>query len=254
MSRTSTRERSPERRMTFLEHADELRRRLLVSVIAALVAAGVCYGFYEWILNLLLAPLAPVQERLGGEQHLFATSLFEGFLVRMKVALLAGVIASLPVHAYNGIRFVFPALQRKERRVIAGALWASMVLVCAGFLYGYYEVVPLSVEFLTGPGFVPERVGFVLSYDRNVFYLLQLLLVFALMFQMPVVLLLLLRAGVVTRRALLRVSRFAIVGIFGVAALVTPPDIVSQISLALPMVAMFFLTILIARIFRLGED
>ena len=254
MSPRATQPRSPERHMTFLEHAEELRRRLMVSLVAALVAAGVCYGFYEWILDLLLAPLAAIQERLGGEQHLFATSLFEGFLVRMKVALLAGVIASLPVHGYNVMRFVFPALQRKQRRVIAGALWASMVLVCAGFLYGFYEVVPLSVEFLTGPGFVPKRVGLLLSYDRNVFYLLQLLLVFALMFQMPVVLLLLLRAGVVTRRALLRVSRYAIVGIFAVAALITPPDVVTQIGLAVPMVAMFFLTILIARIFRLGEE
>ena len=251
MSPTATRPRSPERHMTFLEHAEELRRRLIVSVIAALVAAGVCYGFYEWILNLLLAPLAAIQERLG-EQQLYATSLFEGFLVRMKVALLAGGVASLPVHAYNGIRFVFPALQRKERRVIAAALWASMVLVCAGFLYGYHQVLPLSVDFLTGTGFIPERVGILLSYDRNVFFLLQILLMFALVFQMPVVLLLLLRGGVVTRRALLRASRFAIVGIFGVAALVTPPDVVSQIGLALPMVAMFFLTILIARILGLG--
>ena len=168
----------------------------------------------------------------------------------MKVSLLAGVVASLPVHCYTAVRFVFPALQRRERRTIASALWGSLGLVCAGFIYGYYKVVPLSVEFLTGPGFVPDQVGFVLSYDRNVFYLLQLLLVFVLMFQMPVILLLVLRAGVVTRRALLRASRYVIVGMFAMAALVTPPDIVSQISLALPMVVMFFLTILIARIFR----
>lgn len=238
--------------MTFLEHAEELRRRVIVSLAAALVAAGVCYALHEAILDLLLAPLEPIRARLG-EQQLYATSLFEGFLVRVKVALLAGVVASLPVHGYNVVRFVFPALQPRERRVIAGSLAVSLALVCAGFLYGYYRVVPLSVEFLTGPGFVPERVGILLSYDRNVFYLLQLLLVFALVFQMPVVLLLLLRAGVVTRRGLLRFSRFAIVGMFALAALVTPPDVVSQISLALPMVGMFFLTILIARIFRLGE-
>ncbi len=238
--------------MTFLEHAEELRRRVIVSLAAAAVAAGVCYALHESILDLLLAPLEPIRARLG-EQQLYATSLFEGFLVRVKVALLAGVVVSLPVHGYNVVRFVFPALQPRERRVIAGSLAVSLALVCAGFLYGYYRVVPLSVEFLTGPGFVPERVGLLLSYDRNVFYLLQLLLVFALVFQMPVVLLLLLRAGVVTRRGLLRFSRFAIVGMFALAALVTPPDVVSQISLALPMVGMFFLTILIARIFRLGE-
>lgn len=248
----STPRRSKPARMTFLEHAEELRRRVIVSLAAALVAAGVCYALHEAILDLLLAPLEPIRGRLG-EQQLYATSLFEGFLVRVKVALLAGVVASLPVHGYNVVRFVFPALQPRERRVIAGSLAVSLALVCAGFLYGYYRVVPLSVEFLTGPGFVPERVGLLLSYDRNVFYLLQLLLVFALVFQMPVVLLLLLRAGVVTRRGLLRFSRFAIVGMFALAALVTPPDVVSQISLALPMVGMFFLTILIARIFRLGE-
>lgn len=247
------RSRSDASHMTFLGHAEELRRRVIVSIAAALVASGVCYGFYESILGLLLEPLATIQERLGEQNQMYVTSLFEGFLVRVKVALLAGVILSLPVHGYHLVRFVFPALKPQERRVIALSLWVSFMLVCAGFLYGYYKVVPLSVEFLTGPGFVPNQVGILLDYDRNVFYLLRLLLVFALVFQLPVVLLLLLRTGVVTRRTLLRVSRFAIVGIFAMAALVTPPDVISQISLALPMVAMFFLAILIAKLLRMGN-
>lgn len=246
--------RSQASPMTFLEHAEELRRRVIISIVAALVASGICYAFYEIILNLLLVPLAAIHERLGDKNQMYATSLFEGFLVRVKVALMAGVIGSLPVHGYHLIRFVFPALKPRERKVIAASLGASVVLVCIGFLYGYYKVVPLSVEFLTGSGFVPIQVGILLDYDRNVFYLLRLLLVFAFVFQLPVALLLLLRAGVVTRRALLRVSRFAIVGIFALAAIVTPPDVISQISLALPMVLMFFLAIFVAKLLRIGDS
>ena len=244
--------------MPFLQHAAELRRRLIISLLAALAAAIACYAFYESVLAVLLRPLDAVPDLSaadgGGDAYLFINTIFEGFLVRVKVSLIAGVVLSMPVHLYNVVRFIFPGLTLRERRAISGALAASFVLLLAGFLYSYYSVIPLSVRFLVSSGFTPPGVGLLLNFGRNVFFVFQFLLVFLLVFQIPIVLVVLMMTGVVTRRALLRASRYAVVVIFALSAVVTPPDVVSQVSLAVPMVAMFFLSILVAKMFGFGAE
>ena len=248
--------------MTFTEHATELRRRLIVSLLAVVAGAVVGYSLYDWILAILLRPLAllaqlpqaDLTDAAVAEARLYINTVFEGFLVRLKVAVIAGVVMSLPVHLYNVVRFVFPALSRRERRAMGGALFASTVLLVAGFLYAYHNVIPLSVRFLTGAGFIPDGVGLLLGFERNVFFIFQLLLVFLLVFQVPILLVLLMMTGTLKRRALLASSRYAIVVIFALSALVTPPDVVSQLALGVPMVAMFFLSILVARIFGFGGE
>ena len=248
----------PRGTMPFLQHAVELRRRLIISLLAALAAAIVCYTFYEPVLAILLRPLdaaSGLGAAEGGEDaYLFINTIFEGFLVRVKVALIAGVVLSLPVHLYNVVRFIFPGLTLRERRAISGALVASFVLLLAGFLYSYYSVIPLSVRFLVSSGFTPPGVGLLLNFQRNVFFVFQFLLVFLLVFQVPILLVVLMMTGAVTRRALLRASRYAVVAIVALAAVVTPPDVVSQVSLAVPMVAMFFLSILVAKLFGFGAE
>ena len=248
----------PRGTMPFLHHAVELRRRLIVSLLAALAAAIACYTFYEPVLAVLLRPLDAVPDVAaaggGGDAYLFINTIFEGFLVRVKVALIAGVVLSLPVHLYNAVRFIFPGLTLRERRAISGALAASFVLLLAGFLYSYYSVIPLSVRFLVSSGFTPPGVGLLLNFGRNVFFVFQFLLVFLLVFQVPIVLVVLMMTGAVTRRALLRASRYAVVAIVALSAVVTPPDVVSQVSLAVPMVAMFFLSILVAKLFGFGAE
>ena len=243
--------------MPFLQHAAELRRRLLISLLAALAAAIVCYTFYESVLAVLLRPLDAVPDVAaaeGADAYLFINTIFEGFLVRVKVALIAGVVLSLPVHFYNVIRFIFPGLTLRERRAISGALAASFVLLLVGFLYSYYSVIPLSVRFLVSSGFTPPGVGLLLNFGRNVFFVFQFLLVFLVVFQVPILLVVLMMTGAVTRRALLRASRYAVVLIFALSAVVTPPDVVSQVSLAVPMVGMFFLSILVAKLFGFGAE
>ncbi len=246
--------------MPFLQHAAELRRRLLTSLAAVLLAAIGCYLFYEPVLAVLLRPLqalpgtAAAAEPDLGDAYLFINTIFEGFLVRVKVALIAGAVLSLPVHLYNVVRFIFPGLTGRERRAVTATLAASFVLLLAGFLYSYYSVIPLSVRFLVSGGFIPPGVGLLLNFQRNVFFVFQFLLVFLLVFQIPILLVVLMMTGVVTRRALLRASRYAVVLIFALAAVVTPPDVVSQVSLAVPMVGMFFLSILVARLLGFGEE
>jgi sec-independent protein translocase protein TatC len=245
------------RPMTFIEHATELRRRLVVSIIAVIGGTAAGYLLYEPVLLFMLRPLdqlASLTQSEASDARLFINTVFEGFLVRLKVAFISGIAVSLPVHLYNVIRFVFPGLSRREKRTVAAALLASSILLAAGFFYSYYNVIPLSVKFLTGAGFMPPGVGLLLGFDRNVFFIFQFLLVFLLVFQIPIVLVLLMMTGALKRRALLRSSRYAVVAIFALSAAVTPPDVVSQVSLAVPMVGMFFLSILVARIFGFGGD
>ena len=245
--------------MPFLQHAAELRRRLITSLAAALLAAAVCYLFYEPVLAVLLRPLqslpgAAAAAPEADAAYLFINTIFEGFLVRVKVALIAGAVLSLPVHLYNVVRFIFPGLTGRERRAVTATLAASFLLLLAGFFYSYYSVIPLSVRFLASGGFIPPGVGLLLNFQRNVFFVFQFLLVFLLVFQIPILLVVLMMTGVVTRRALLRASRYAVVLIFALAAVVTPPDVVSQVSLAVPMVGMFFLSILVAKLLGFGEE
>jgi sec-independent protein translocase protein TatC len=248
----------PRGTMPFLQHAVELRRRLIISLLAALAAAIVCYTFYEPVLAILLRPLdaaAGLGAADGGDDaYLFINTIFEGFLVRVKVALIAGAVLATPVHLYNLVRFIFPGLTRRERRAVTAILAASFVLLLAGFFYSYYSVIPLSVRFLVSAGFIPPGVELWLNFQRNVFFVFQFLLVFLLVFQIPILLVVLMMTGVVTRRALLRASRYAVVGIFALSAVVTPPDVVSQVSLAVPMVGMFFLSILVAKLLGFGAE
>ena len=235
-----------------MEHLRELRKRLIISIVAAAVAAIICFFLYDFILYFLFRPFKTLDQPIAGD-FLFVNTIFEGFVTKLKVSLLCGVIISLPVHLYNGVRFIFPGLTGKEKKMIAIVLTSSFVLTAGSGYYSYFSVIPLSVAFLTNSGFIPQDVGLLLNFGQNIFYIFQFILAFIILFQMPIVLVVLMAMNVVPRKTLFRASRYILVGIFVLAALLTPPDFVSQVSLALPLVLLFFLAILIAKAFRLGE-
>jgi sec-independent protein translocase protein TatC len=133
-------------------------------------------------------------------------------------------------------------------------LLVSFVLIIFSFYYSYYRIIPLSVRFLTSSHFIPVDVGMLLNYNRNIFYILQFIFITLVVFQTPIILEILLIMNVVQRRTLLLISRYVIVGIFVLSAIITPPDFISQISLTVPLVGLYFLTILIAWIFKFGEE
>ncbi len=175
-------------------------------------------------------------------------------MVKFKVSLYAGFAATLPFHLYNIAAFVFPGLRPRERRIVAWSLAASGVLIAAGFYFGYYRLIPAMIEVLTGPSFLPGRVDFLLGFERNIFLVIGFILAVLVVFQLPLVLLVLLALNVLSRRSVLKASRYVVVGIFALAAIVTPsPDMISQLMLAIPLIALHFLAILAARIMRLGE-
>ncbi len=246
-------EAGPAREMTLLEHIAELRVRIISSVAAIALCTIPAFIFYDQIVAILFRPFEHIQGAPAGPK-LFMTTLAEGFVAKIRISLLAGIILSIPVHLYNTIRFVFPALKTAEKRVVVAALFSSFVLIVASVYYSYFSIVPISAWFLTGSGFIPPNVGLILGYEKNIFFALQLMLASLIVFQVPVVLEILLYMHVVTRGALLRSTRFVIVAVFVVAAVITPPDVVSQLAVAIPLMILYFLTILVAKIFGFGGE
>ena len=239
--------------MSLLDHLRELRQRILVSLIAAAALSIAAYVFFDPIVAFLFRPFREISALSARDEILFVNSLFEGFVVRVKVSVLAGIVFSLPVHVYNIVRFVLPGLLKQERRVVLIFLAASFALIALSFYYGYYQVIPVSLRFLSGAGFIPAKVGILLNYGKNILVIFQFLLLTVLVFQLPLLLEVLLILNVISRRGLWRASRYVVVGIFVLAAIVTPPDFVSQLCLALPLVALFFLALLVAKVFNFGR-
>lgn len=241
-----------EAQMPILSHLKELRRSLIISGIALAVGFVIAIGLYDVIMDFLFEPLLQLSGGSDGKV-LYINTLAEGFLVRLKISGLAGLILSLPVHLFNILHFAFPGLVKKERQIIIITLICSFIFVVGGFFYSYYSIIPVSVVFLTGKGFIPENTGVLLSFGGNIFYILQFILMTLVVFQMPVLLEILMVLNVVKRKVLFKMGRYMIVLFFLIAALITPPDFITQVGLALPMTVLFYLTILIAKIFKFGE-
>lgn len=238
---------SPE---PLLSHIAELRRRLLIGVLALLIGTGACYLFAAEIYGFLVRPLAEAMGP-GDTNRLIYTDLTEAFFTYLKVALFAGTFLAFPVIVGQIWAFVAPGLYAHERRSALPFLVASPILFFAGGALVYYVVLPLAWKFFlsfqsAGPATVlpimlEARVGEYLSL------VMVLIFAFGLAFQLPVVLALLARSGIITLEWLKKKRRYAIVLIFVIAGFITPPDVLSQISLALPMIALYELSILLIR-------
>ena len=238
--------------MPLVDHLKELRLRMLISLIGITAGTVICFSYYDGFFSFLFEPFSALEEATG--EKLFINYIYEGFLIKLKLSLIAGAVISSPVHLFNILAFVFPGLSGRERWIIAVCLIAAVILSFFGFFYGYLYIIPISIRFLTGSGFIPEGVGMLLNFDRNIFYVLRFLLGGVLVFQLPIILEVLLIMKLVNRRQLLRASRFVILGTFLLSALFTPPDFVSQIAIAVPLLVLYFLALLIAFIFKFGKE
>ncbi|MDC7222899.1 MAG: twin-arginine translocase subunit TatC, partial [Spirochaetales bacterium] len=225
---------STEANMPLLSHLRELRRGLIISGVALGLGFFLALPFYERIVDFLSAPLQGLDGAEGGKV-LFVNTIAEGFLVKLKITALAGLILSGPVHLFNLLSFVLPGLLEKEKKILLITLLCSFLLILGSFFYSYRTIIPVSVVFLTGRGFIPENTGMLLNFSGNIFYLLQFIMMTLVVFQMPIVLEILLVLNVVKRKTLFHWGRYVIVLFFLLSALLTPPDFITQIGLALPM-------------------
>jgi sec-independent protein translocase protein TatC len=230
-------------RAPLLDHLIELRQRLVRCVVALLLAFGVCFYFSEHIFSFLVVPL---KEAFGdGNGRLVYTKLYEAFFVQVKVSIFAAFCLSFPIIANQMWAFVAPGLYRKEKRALLPFILATPVLFTAGAALAYYVVMPTAFHFFLQ--FQGESGGLEVealpSTDAYLSLVMQFILAFGISFLLPVLLMLLNRAGIVSRAQLVSMRRYMIVAAFIVAAVLTPPDVVSQLMLAVPLILLYELSI-----------
>ena len=228
-----------ETQAPLLDHLIELRSRLVKCVIALGIAFSVCLYFADDIFGFLVKPLTAAFPE--GQGKLIYTQLYEAFFVELKVALFAGFFISFPVIANQLWAFVAPGLYAKEKKAFLPFLIATPVLFTAGAALAYYVVMPTAFKWFLG--FEGEVGGLdieALPGTGNYLGLvMQFILAFGITFLLPVLLLLLNRAGIVTRDQFVAARRYVIVAVVALAAIVTPPDPGSQIILAVPLLLLF---------------
>jgi sec-independent protein translocase protein TatC len=238
--------------MPLLDHLIELRQRLLYSAVAIVVAFVAAMYFSEHIFNFLMQPLAKAMHDVGGTNRMIYTHLAENFFTQMKVAFFAAAFVTFPVFANQMWLFIAPGLYKHERAAILPFLIASPVLFFLGGLLVYSFVMPLAWKFLLGfQTTAAETILPIQLEPRVADYLslvMTLIFAFGISFQMPVLLVLLARVGIVSAAGLADKRRYAIVGIFIFAGIVTPPDVISQIGLAIPLILLYELSIWGAKI------
>lgn len=225
-----------ETQAPLLEHLVELRARLLRAFLAFAVAFGVCFYFANHIIAFLVRPLAQ-----AGQNKLIYTKLYEAFFVEVKVALFAAFFVSFPVIANQIWAFVAPGLYAKEKKAFLPFLIATPILFTMGGALAYFVVMPAAFHFFLA--FQGQTGGLQLealpATGDYLALVMQFILAFGISFLLPVLLMLLNRAGIVTRTQIAGARRYAIVLIFIVAAVATPPDVVSQLLLAVPLLLLF---------------
>ena len=225
----------------FLPHLEELRRRLLISLLSFCLLTLICFFFSHALLDFLVFPLTRYQEI-----SLYFQKPYEAFSAHLKVSALAGFLASSPILITQAWLFLSPGLYPAEKRVLGLLALVTSGLFLSGALFAYYAVIPVSLRFLLS--FQTSGLRPLLGMDEYFSFLTGMILIFGVLFNFPVVIFGLVRLGVVNPDALSRARRGVIVFLFVLAAVLTPsPDPVSQILLALPLVLLFEISLAISR-------
>jgi sec-independent protein translocase protein TatC len=236
-----------ETQAPLLDHLIELRTRLMRCIFALAVAFAICFYFADQIFSFLVRPLTAAFPE--GEGKLIYTKLYEAFFVEIKVALFAAFFVSFPIIANQLWAFVAPGLYAKEKRAFLPFLIATPILFTGGAALAYFVVMPMAFTWFIS--FQGERGGMQLEAlpgtGDYLSLVMQFILAFGISFLLPVLLMLLNRAGIVSRDQLARARRYLVVGVFVVAAVITPPDVVSQLLLAGPLLLLFEGTLVLMR-------
>ena len=233
-----------EKKLPLTTHLQELRKRLILSFIAVGGGFALCYTFAEKIFDILAAPLLEMMPTGGS---LIFTSVAEAFFTYMKVAFISGLILASPFVLYQIWAFVAPGLYRHEKKYVVPFVLAGSFFFAVGILFAYYVALPVGFKFLLG--FATDFIKPLPSMKEYLSFSIKFLLAFGLVFEFPVVLVLLARIGVIDAKTLARQRKYAILLIFIFAAILTPPDIISQVIVALPMIGLYELSILLSKLF-----
>src|SRR5580698_1398136 len=237
--------------MPLLDHLLELRRRLMWSIVAFFIAFVVCYHFSAQIYGFLARPLVDILEAQSGTpRRLIFTQLYEVFFTYLKVSMFGALFISFPVLASPFWLFIAPGLYRSEKRALLPFLAATPVLFFGGAALAYYFVFPFAwrffISFESPPGSaVPIQLEAKVSEYLDL--VMKLIFAFGITFELPVLLTLMAKVGIVSSKGLRKFRRYAYVGMFVVAAVLAPPDVITQTGLALPLIALYEISIIAAR-------
>ena len=234
----------PESKMPFTEHLEELRRRLIICFAAVGVGFLICYFFAKQLFEILMQPLIRVMP--PGERLIF-TALPEAFITYLKVALLGGIGLASPVIIYQFWRFIAPGLYKRERSALLPIVMFSTFFFLGGAFFGYFVVFPFGFKFFIG--FASDSIRALPTIREYLKFATKLLFAFGIIFELPLFSFFLARLGLVNAELLRSKQKYAILLIFMLAAILTPPDIVTQVMMAGPLLLLYELSIWIAKVF-----
>ncbi|MDZ7831375.1 MAG: twin-arginine translocase subunit TatC [Desulfobacterales bacterium] len=231
-------------KLPFTSHLEELRSRLIRCAIAIAVGFAIAYLFKEKLFEILTRPLIRVMEQ--GDTLIF-TGIPEAFFTYLKVSLLAGILLAMPVIMYEFWMFIAPGLYKNERRLMLPIVLISSIFFVGGALFGYFIVFPYGFKFLLG--FATETLRPLPSMKEYLSFSAKLLLAFGFVFELPLVITFMARLGLVSVPFLKRNRKYALLLFFVGSALLTPPDVVTQIMMSVPLMILYEISIIGARVF-----
>lgn len=231
-------------KLPFTEHLEELRTRLIRCFIAVGIGFVACYFFKERLFEILTQPLV---EAMGDDGNMIFTGLPEAFFTYLKTSLLAGILLASPVIIFEFWMFVAPGLYKKERRVLVPIIFLSTVFFTGGSLFGYFMVFPFGFKFFLG--FQSATIKAMPSMVEYLGFATKMLIAFGLVFELPLVLTALARLGIVSVDFLKKNRKYALLLFFTGAAILTPPDVVTQVMMAVPLMFLYEVSIIGARLF-----
>ena len=236
---------SNDEKQPFLSHLEELRKRLIISAIAVGAGFVLCYFFSEQMFRILASPL---KANMPEGDRLIFTNLPEMFFVYLKTAFFGGILLSAPLLFYELWMFVAPGLYQREKKYIIPFVVCSTILFVGGALFGYFVVFPFGFKFFLG--FADDTIQALPSVKQYFSFAIKLLFAFGLVFELPVLSFFLSKMGLLTPELMKTKRKYAILLTFVLAAILTPPDVVTQVMMAGPLIILYEISIVISRLAR----
>jgi len=233
-----------DEKLPLTKHLEELRKRLIRIFIVLIIVFGVCYTYSKFFMDFIAAPIIPL---LPEKSTLAMLKLTEGFFTELKLSLMAAVFFSMPYILYELWKFVAPGLYAHEKKYVISFVIISSVLFFSGAAFAYYLVFPFGFKFFLN--YAQGEVIASLSLQWYLSFVTRLILGFGIVFELPVFTLFLAKMGIVTADMMKKYRKYAIVGIFIVAAMFTPPDVFTQTMMGIPLIILYEISIYVAKIF-----
>lgn len=236
--------RQKEKYMPFTEHLEELRKRLFICIGSIVAFGAVSYYFSSDLLEILTRP------NPGGQLQILKPT--GGFIVHLKVSLFSGLLCSLPVLIYQFWNFVSPGLFNKEKKYLFPVIFFTVFSFAVGSIFAYFVVLPFGLQFLLG--FETETIKAQWTIDDFISFVTMMMIVFGIVFELPMVAMFLGKIGLINHKTMSEYRRYAIVGAVIFGAVLTPPDFITQIALAIPLWILYEISIVIVRITGKQDD